>query len=135
MNRIVATALALALASAVVVPHADAACMNRFVVRTEAPRQVLTILTGRFTFQEAQALSSSITKKTHPPLEWVDQKGRTIAKQFGDLKVVRPMPVGCDGRLSGVVMTMTILGASKPSKSMLIKLDETTTLKLDQQAN
>ena len=113
---------------------ASAACVNRFVSRTERPRQVVTLLTGKLTFQEAQALSASIQKKSSPPLEWVGEDGRTISKQFGELKVVRPMPVGCDGKTSGVVMIVTFTTFTTPEKKMIVKLNADTTVTFDQQA-
>jgi hypothetical protein len=128
---ILACLLAVCLLTADV---ASAACVNRFVSRTERPRQVVTLLTGKLTFQEAQALAVSIQKKTAPPLEWVGADGKTISKQFGELKVVRPMPVGCDGKTSGVVMIVTFATSSIPSKAMLVKLDPDTTVTFDQQA-
>ena len=114
---------------------ASAACVNRFVNRTERPRQVVTLLTGKLTFQEAQALAASIQKKSSPPLEWIGDDGRTISKQFGELKVVRPMPVGCDGKTSGVVMFASFATSVVPSKKMLVKLDPETTVTFDQQAD
>lgn len=113
---------------------ASAACVNRFVSRTERPRQVVTLLTGKLTFQEAQALAAAINKKASPPVEWVSDDGKTIAKQFGELKVVRPMPVGCDGKTSGVVMIVTFASSVIPAKKMLVKLDPETTVAFDQQA-
>ena len=128
--RLSASILACLLAANV----ASAACVNRFVSRSEGPRQVVTLLTGKLTFQEAQALAVSIQKKTAPPLEWVNAEGKTIAKQYGELKVVRPMPVGCDGKASGVVMVVTFPTISAPSKAMLVKLDPETTVAFDRQA-
>ena len=114
---------------------ATAACVNRFVSRTERPRQVVTLLTGKLTFQEAQALAASIQKKEAAPLEWLGEDGKAIAKQFGELKVVRPMPVGCDGKTSGVVMIVNFATASTPQKKMLVKFDPQTTVAFDQQAD
>src|SRR5512142_3258034 len=88
----------------------SAACMNKYIFRTqEASKQVLTLLTGKLTFQEAQELAKSIAEKKATPLEWVEANGKTIGKQFGELKVVRPMPVRCDDRTSGVVVTATFV--------------------------
>lgn len=125
---------AFAAACLLVANAASAACVNRFVNRTERPRQVVTLLTGKLTFQEAQALATSIQAKKSPPLEWVGEDGRSIAKQFGELKVVRPMPVGCDGKTSGVVMIAAFATSVVPSKKMLVKLDPETTVAFDQQA-
>ncbi|HEU4889061.1 MAG TPA: hypothetical protein VFV49_14345 [Thermoanaerobaculia bacterium] len=113
---------------------ATAACVNRFVSRTERPRQVVTLLTGKLTFQEAQALAASIQKKETAPIEWMGEDGKVIAKQFGELKVVRPMPVGCDGKTSGVVMIVNFATGATPQKKMLVKLNADTTVAFDQQA-
>ncbi len=114
---------------------ASAACVNRFVSRTERPHQVVTLLTGKLTFQEAQALSLAIEQKKAPVVEWVDDAGKTIAKQFGQLKVVRPMPVGCDGKSSGVVVIVTFPTGVQPLKKMNVKLKADTTVTFDQQAD
>jgi len=49
------------------------------------------------------------------------------------LKVVRPMPVGCDGKTSGVVMIATFQTLAQPIGKMLVKLDPATTVTFDQQ--
>ena len=113
---------------------ASAACVNRFVSRSERQFQVVTLLTGKITFQEAQALSTDIKMRKAPPLEWVDDAGKTIAKQFGELKVIRPMPVGCDGKTSGVVIVANFATLKPPSKKMLVKLDPEMLVTFDQQA-
>lgn len=131
ITRLAVSALVCLLAT----NAASAACVNRFVSRTDGPRQVVTLLTGKLTFQEAQALSASIQKREAPPLEWIREDGRSISKQFGELKVVRPMPVGCDGKTSGVVMIVTFPTTSTPLKKMLVKLNPDTTVAFDQQAD
>jgi hypothetical protein len=113
--------------------EATAACMNKFVNRAEGPRQVVTLLTGKYTFQEAQVLAEAINGKKAPPLQWVDDGGKVLATQWGELKVVRPMPVGCDGKPSGVVMIATFATVSKPSKKMNVKFDSSTTVAFDEQ--
>ncbi len=112
---------------------ASAECVNRFVNRTARPYQVVTLLTGKLTFQEAQELATKINKSQAPPLEWVSDAGKTIAKQYGELKVMRPMPVGCDGKTSGVVMIATFPSAREPAKKMFVKLDANTTVEFEQQ--
>ncbi|HJQ38351.1 MAG TPA: hypothetical protein VKB93_14535 [Thermoanaerobaculia bacterium] len=107
--------------------------MNRFVSRTQGPRQIVTLLTGKLTFQEAQDLAKSIQAKQAPPLEWVDDGGKMISKQLGELKIVRPMPVGCDGKSSGVVMIVTFPTAVTPVKKMNVKLDGKTAVPFEQQ--
>ena len=123
----VAVALSLVLAL-LAQPASAATCVNRFVVRTERQLQVVTLLTGKYTFQEAQALAKTAK------LEWVDEAGKSIAKQFGELKVVRPMPVGCDGKTSGVVLIAQFGATRPPAKKMLVKFDAQTTVAFDQQA-
>lgn len=111
----------------------SAACVNKFVVRTQQPYQVVTLLTGKLTFQEAQSLADSIRKKQAPGVEWVTEQGKAIARQFGDLKVVRPMPVGCDGKPSGVVVIATFASSAPPAKKMFVKLDADTIVEFEQQ--
>jgi hypothetical protein len=112
---------------------ASAACVNKFVVRTERPLQVVTLLTGKLTFQEASDLAAAIAKKQAPPVEWVLSDGKTHAKQYGELKVVRPMPVGCDGKTSGVVIVAQFGAVRPPEKSMLVKLTPELTVTFDEQ--
>lgn len=119
------TALFASLLALTIAGSASAACMNKFVARSERPHQVVTLLTGKLTFQEAQALSTAIQKKQAPAVEWQDGSGKTISRQFGELKVVRPMPVGCDGRASGVVLIATFPNAVPPVKKMMVKLGDT----------
>jgi hypothetical protein len=106
-----------------------ATCVNRFVHRSERQMQVVTLLTGKYTFQEAQAMAKNAK------LEWLGDDGKTIARQIGELKVVRPMPVGCDGKTSGVVLIATFGSNRPPSKKMLVKFDANTTVAFDQQAD
>jgi len=109
-------------------------CMNKFLSRSEgASKQVVTLLTGKLTFQEAQDLAKAINAKQAVPFEWVDDKGKTISRQFGELKVVRPMPVGCDGKTSGVVVIATFQTLSQPTGRMLVKIDANTTVTFEQQ--
>jgi hypothetical protein len=110
-----------------------AQCVNRFVSRAEGNRQVVTLLTGKLTFQEAQALAKAIQGGSAPPLEWVNESGKALYKQVGELKVVRPMPVGCDGKTSGTVMIVTFVTQLKPSKKMHVKLDPNTIVPFDEQ--
>lgn len=128
MKFFAATALALFLADA-----ASAACVNRFVARSEKNQQTVTLLTGKLTFQEAQELARKMNAGEVPRLEWVTEAGKPIAKQVGELKVVRPMPVGCDGKTSGVVMIATFPSAREPEKKMFVKLDANTTVAFEQQ--
>ena len=120
----------------VLIPEiASAACVNRFLPRRESTgRWLVTLLTGRLTFQEAQALAKDITEKRAEPLEWVDDKGKTIAKQLGALRVMRPMPsVACEGKTSGVIMVTSFLGAKPPAIKMNVKFDASTIVVFDEQ--
>ena len=114
---------------------AQAACLNRFVRRSDGPRQVVTLLTGKLTFQEAQQLAEAINDKKAQPLVWVDDAGKVIATQVGELKVVRPMPVGCDGKPSGVVMIATFATVNQPSRKMNVKLDTDNVVPFEEQSN
>jgi hypothetical protein len=127
------TRVVIVLTAALVTGRASAACVNRFVARAERPNQVITLLTGKLTFQEAQDLAKAIRDRQSGPLEILDDKGKTIARQFGDLKIVRPMPVGCDGKTSGVVMIVSFPLAATPSRKMIVKLDANTTVEFAQQ--
>jgi hypothetical protein len=112
---------------------AGPSCVNKFMARRERHYQVVTLLTGNLTFQEAQKLSADIQARKSEPLSWVDEKGKPIARQFGELKVVRPMPVGCEGRGSGVVMTVTMVTVQPPSKKMFVRLGADSTVAFDEQ--
>lgn len=122
---------AVAVCFVLLAAHAATAaqCVNKFVGRTEGSRQIVTLLTGKLTFQEAQDYA-----KNGAPIEWLDDKGRTIAKQFGPLKVVRPMPVACDGKPSGVVVVATFATGVKPAKKMNVKIKDET-VAFEEQAN
>ena len=118
--------------SMLAVQPVSAGCMNKFLRRGDGPRQVVTLLTGKLTFQEAQALSAAIEQKKAPAIQWIDDKGHEIARQYGELKVVRPMPVGCDGKASGVVVIVTFPTPQQPSRKMSIKLDGETPVVFDE---
>ncbi len=93
----------------------------------------MTLLTGRLTFAEAEALSKAIAAKQAPAVEWVDDGGKTIAKQLGDIKAVRPMPVACEPKTSGSVINVTFQSPIQPTKKMRIKLDANTIVDFEEQ--
>jgi hypothetical protein len=135
MNRI-ASAVIVSVFTLVIASESSAAvCVNKFVSKPEGGRQNVTLLSGKLTFQEAQALAKAIKERKADGLEWVDEKGKTVARQFGELNVVRPMPVGCDGRASGVVMNVTFFTAVKPVRKMFVRLNPETTVEFDEQSN
>ena len=128
--RPLAFLVALALAPSL----AHAACVNKFVRRTEGgTRQVMTLLTGKLTFAEAETLAKAIAEHQSPPIEWVDDGGKTVAKQLGAMKAVRPMPVACDARTSGSVILVVFQSAAPPAKKMRIKLDANTIVDFEEQ--
>jgi len=92
----------------------------------------VTLLTGKLTFADAQALAAAIRDRKAAPIEWVDGNGATVAKQFGELKIVRPMPVACDSNPSGVVMIATFATVQTPGKRILVKFDPKLTVEFDQ---
>lgn len=112
----------------------DAACLNKFVARQDGPgRQVVTLLTGTLTFDEASALASAIKSKSAPGIEWLDANGKVITRQLGDLKVVRPMPTACEGKPSGVVLSVTFLSVVNPTGTMRLKLTDGVIVAFEQQ--
>ncbi|HSP16994.1 MAG TPA: hypothetical protein VLV78_19765 [Thermoanaerobaculia bacterium] len=113
---------------------ASAACINKFTHRDKGPQHTITLLTGKLTFQDAQALAVAIRDKKAQPLEWVDTKGKTIATQFGELKVIRPMPVSCDATPSGVIMSASFATVQTPTEKIRIKFDSKLTVEFEEQA-
>lgn len=114
--------------------RSGAACVNKFTSRVDGARHVVTLLTGKLTFQGAQALAAAIRDGKAKPIEWVDSSGKSIARQFGDLKVIRPMPVGCDGNPSGVIMIAVFPAVQPTSRTMYVKLNPNNVVEFDQQA-
>lgn len=123
----------LALVALLLSQPARAACVNKFTHRDQGPRRTLTLLTGRISYQNALALAAAIREGKLPPIQWLSETGRTIAKAFGELKVVRPMPVGCEGNSSGVLMIATFAAVQKPEKKVIIRFDPDTIVTFDEQ--
>ncbi|HVT44751.1 MAG TPA: hypothetical protein VMT00_10200 [Thermoanaerobaculia bacterium] len=111
----------------------EAACINKYIYKSQGNRQHITLLTGKLTFQDAQELARQIAEKKSPPLEWLDDKGKTLATQFGELKVVRPMPISCDDKPSGVVVATTFMTMVTPSRSIQIRLGPDTVVTFEEQ--
>lgn len=110
---------------------ASAACQNKYAHRNEGSKRIFTLLTGKLTFPEARELAKAISEKKSPGLEWLNEKGKPIASQYGELKVIRPMPVGCDGKKSGVVMNVVFTSIVQPSRKVTIKLDADRVVEFD----
>jgi hypothetical protein len=112
----------------------EAACVNKYVFRKDGSKVAVTLLTGKLTFQEAKDLAKAIAEKKSEPVAWVDASGKEIARQV-DLNVVRPMPVGCDGRPSGSVLVVTFLRNVPPSGTLAVKLTPALTVTFEEQKN
>ena len=134
VSRSLISATILSVALQLVPGTGSAACMNKFLSRPEGNKQVVTLLTGKLTFDEAKALAAAISAGQSSPIEWVNDSGRTLARQFGAMKVVRPMPVGCDGKASGAVVIVTFMMPSPPVRKLLLKLDSATTVPFEEQS-
>ena len=131
MRRLVAATAVFAAFT--LAADASADCRNNFLNRSDGARQVVTLLTGKMTYGEAQKLAAAITAKEKQPIVWLDENGKVLARQFGELKVVRPMPVRCDDKPSGVVLIATFGTVQKPGKRMVVKFDEQTTVDFSEQ--
>jgi hypothetical protein len=112
---------------------ASAACVNKYIAQRDGSRYILTVLTGKLSYPEAYSLAVKVNNHTVPPPAWVDEKGKTIAKHIGEFKIIRPMPVACDERTSGVVLSTNFLSTRAPAGRIYIKFDDTTTIALEQQ--
>ncbi len=134
VRRTLISVIVLSIALLLVPRGSSAACVNKFLSRTEGNKQVVTLLTGKLTFDDAKALATAIGSGQSSPIEWVNDSGRTVARQVGTIKVVRPMPVGCDGKTSGSVVVVTFMIPSPPGKKLLLKLDPATTVPFDEQS-
>ena len=127
--------LTLAISVAIAVPQSSyAACVNKFLLRSEGARHTVTMLTGKMTYQEASDWAKAVNGGQAPAPEWVDEKGKLISKHIGELKVVRPMPVGCDGKASGVVFVAHFLSLRPPAKKMTVKLAPNNSVDFEEQA-
>ena len=134
VRRSLIPAIVLATAVLLVPRDGSAACMNKFLSRAEGNKQIVTLLTGKLTFDEAKTLAAAIGDGKASPVEWVNESGRTVARQFGAMKVMRPMPVGCDGKASGSVVVVTFMMPTTPGKKLLLKLDPNTTVLFEEQS-
>jgi hypothetical protein len=110
-----------------------ATCVNKYVAqKTGGNRLSLTLLTGTLDFDDAKKLAEEIASGAREPLTWIGDDGKVIAKQWGPLKVVRPMPVACGEKSSGVVVQAIFPTIKNPTKTMTIMLK--SDLKVDFEA-
>jgi len=62
----------------------------------------------------------------------LDEKGKMITRAL-DMKVIRPMPVACDDKPMGVVISTTFLVARPLNGKIYLKFDDKNTVALEQQ--
>jgi len=132
MKRIRLAAIVTVTLLGLAATSARAACVNKYVARSEGNKKILTLLTGKLTFPEAQELAKAVTAKNAAPIEWVDEGGNTIATSV-QVQAVRPMPVACDDKPSGSVLNVTFLTFSTPSGGVTIKFSEELLVYFDEQ--
>ncbi len=128
VTRLMVTATAAVLFPVV----AHAACMNKFVSRSDGSKKIVTLLTGSLTFQEAQELGKNVTAKKGT-VEWIDDKGKAIAAA-AEFQAVRPMPVACGDKPSGAVVNVVFLTFANPSKSLIVKFPDGASVTFEEQA-
>ena len=133
MHRTISRILCAVLLVAVVTPRAHAACMNKFVLRADGNKKQVTLLTGMMTFPEAQELAQKISQKQQAPIDWVDKGGKSLATA-AEFAVVRPMPVSCGDKASGVVVNATFVTYATPSKTMHVKFTDDLTVEFEEQS-
>lgn len=102
----------------------SAVCVNKYIQHSAQNRLTLTLLTGQLTFDEAKQLAAAIGAGEKAPVEWQSADGKVIARQFGTLKVVRPMPTACDDKPSGVVVQAVFPTPNRPGEVLRLKLDD-----------
>jgi hypothetical protein len=120
------------IAATLVSTGAHATCMNKFVVRAEGNKRMLTLLTGMLTFAEASELAKAVSEKRAPQIEWVDEKGKPIATAV-EFSAVRPMPVACGEKASGTVINATFMSFATPTKKMTVKLKPDLIVEFEEQ--
>ena len=111
---------------------AMAACMNKYIAQRDGSKYTLTILTGKISYAEAYELAQTASKSPALLPEWVDEKGKMITRAL-DMKVIRPMPVACDDKPMGVVISTTFLVARPLNGKIYLKFDDKNTVALEQQ--
>jgi hypothetical protein len=133
MKRKTVILAAACLALLVVAGSARAACVNKYVLRTEGNnKKIFTLLTGKITFPEAQEMAKRLIDKSMQPVEWVDEGGKTIARA-SIFEPVRPMPVACDDKPSGAVINVTFLTFATPGKGITLKFPGDLLVYFDEQ--
>ena len=123
-RRFIRALTLLLLIGSAVSTSARAACVNKYVHRKTGPRVSFTLLTGMLNFEEARSLASAISEGEKSGIEWIHPDGKVIARQFGELKVVRPMPVACERKGSGVVLQAVFATAVSPGEQVRVRFDE-----------
>jgi hypothetical protein len=125
-------AATLLLATLLTASDAHAACLNKFVVQSQNNKRIVTLLTGEITFVEAKELSRALKAKEAGVIEWLDPRDQVIVAASG-FDVVRPMPVACGDRKSGVVATIELVTFATPSKTMRLRFPDGRTVTFTEQ--
>lgn len=120
MSRFTRLALVVVPAAVLLSSSLEAACANKYLARQEGVKSSVTLLTGKLTFDEAKALAKAVREKKSAPVAWIDGSGKVIASQV-DFDAVRPMPVGCDGKSSGAVLSLTFLRNAPPTGTINVR--------------
>lgn len=95
-----------------------AACMNKYVHQKSGQKVTFTLLTGMLTFDEAKAVAAEIAEGSRNPIRWMNVDGKVVARNFGPIRVVRPMPVSCEGKGSGVVLQAVFPTGNTPDRQI-----------------
>ena len=111
---------------------AEASCVNKYVSSQQGVKVSLTLLTGKLTFQEAKELAKAINDNKAQPVEWLDAKGAVVARS-SSVDAVRPMPVGCDGKSSGSVLSVVFLRNAPPAGPLTLRITGENVVTFEQQ--
>lgn len=133
MNRLLPLVIGTAILASTASAHA--ACVNKYVHRKDSQgRTALTVITGTLTFAEAQKLVSDVAAKK-AEIVWTDREGKPIVTALPGAAAVRPMPVACEGKTSGSVLTVSFLRPTPPRGTIYLKLGSGNTVAFEEQRN
>ncbi len=118
-------ALAFLALTALLTSPAAAACVNKYVHEKDGPRVRFTLLTGTMTYDEAKALGEAIASGDSDPVAWLStEDDDVVARQYGQIRVLRPMPVACGDSPSGVVLEVEFATFTNPGAVVRIHFDD-----------
>lgn len=133
MIRSLVTTLTLLLIGAAL--PVRAACVNKYVHQKSGQRVTFTLLTGMLTFDEAKRVAAEIADGSRNPIRWMNADGKVVARNFGPIRVVRPMPVSCEGKGSGVVMQAVFPTARTPDRTIQMDFGRDLVVEFDAQSD